>query len=253
MLLAIDIGNTNIVFALYDGEDQKGIWRVETKADCSKLFLDLKAFDVQDAVACSVVPNVNEKITNLALEHLGVTPVFITSDNIDIQIETDVPAQMGADRFVGASAVKAIYQTPAIIIDFGTATTFDVLDGKGAHQGGIIAPGVNLSLQALENAAAQLPNIKIEKPSQVIGKNTKEAMQSGIYWGYISLIEGNVKRISDEMQSNKPPFIVATGGLAPLFEKGTDIFDVMDQDLIMKGLVHMHKVLKNDRRKTLER
>ena len=146
---------------------------------------------------------------------------------------------MGADRLVAAIAAQAYGQTPAVIVDFGTATTFDVINQDGAHIGGVIASGINLSLSALEQAAAQLPDIQIEKPSKVIGTNTKDAMQSGIYWGYMSLIEGVIAKITDEMEAK--PFVIATGGLAPLFEKGTDIFDALDQDLIMKGLVHIHK------------
>lgn len=246
MLLAIDAGNTNIVFALYEDETQKKQWRVETQA-----FKAIPSFDgmtdVSDVIICSVVPKINYTLTQACQQSLKIKPVFVTHKNIDIGINIDKPEQMGADRLVGTSAAIALYQTPykspCVIVDFGTATTFDVIDEKGVHQGGIIAPGVNLSLSALEQAAAQLPDIQIEKPDAVIGKNTFHAMQSGIYYGYISMIEGLLKRISEEI--GVKPFVIATGGLAPLFERGTDIFDITDQDLIMKGLVHIHKVIRN--------
>jgi type III pantothenate kinase len=140
---------------------------------------------------------------------------------------------------VNAVAVKENYQYPAVIVDFGTATTFDVVDGVGRYAGGVIAPGINLSLEALSMAAAKLPEVTVDKPSAIIGKNTKEAMQSGIYWGYVGLIEGTVRRIAEEM--NSKPFVIATGGLAPLFSEGTDIFDATDSNLTMKGLVAIYK------------
>ncbi len=240
MLLAIDVGNTNICFALYDGEEQKQQWRIETKAFSNFRFE--KGLAVDDIVICSVVPKINDGLKQSCETAFGITPVFITHENVDINIDIDIAKQLGADRLVGASAATAYYQAPAIIVDLGTATTFDVIDASGAHKGGVIAPGINLSLAALEQAAAQLPDIEIEKPAKVIGTNTKDAMQSGIYWGYMGLIEGTITRIAQEMGAK--PFIIATGGLAPLFNRGTDIFDITDQDLIMKGLVHMHKVLQ---------
>ncbi len=245
MLLAIDVGNTNICFAIYDGEEQKQRWRAETKAALSSAFKD--DLSIEDIIICSVVPRLNDEITQICLERYNITPTFITHENIDIKIDIDKPEELGTDRMVGASAAVAYYQAPAIIVDFGTSTNFDVINANGAHCGGVLATGTRLSLSALSKAAAQLPEIKIEKPKNVIGKNTVDAMQSGIYWGYIGLVEGTVKRISEEMgkETKNKPFVIATGGLAPLFVQGTDIFDITDQDLIMKGLVHMHKVIEN--------
>ena len=139
---------------------------------------------------------------------------------------------------VNAVAVFAEYNKPAIIVDFGTATTFDVIDTNGAYAGGVIAPGINLSLKALGNAAAQLPQLKIEKPPQVIGTNTVDAMQSGVYWGYIGLIEGMIKRIQNELGADC--LVLATGGLAPLFADGTSMIEKIDQDLTLKGLLIIH-------------
>jgi type III pantothenate kinase len=187
------------------------------------------------------VPQINDILVQACEAQFQVTPVFVRHENIDIKINIDKPAQLGTDRMVGASAAVAYYQAPCIIVDFGTATTFDVIDSEGVLQGGVISSGVNLSLSALEQAAAQLPDIQIEAPKQVVGKNTVDAMQSGIYWGYISMVEGVITKIAEEM--GQKPYVIVTGGLAPLFERGTDIFNIIDQDLIMKGLVHMHKVL----------
>lgn len=244
MLLAIDAGNTNICFAVYDDKTQKKLWRLETQKPVDDIFEEIKSEypHIKDVIICSVVPITNEPLTKACQKYLDTTPDFITHENIDIKINIDTPKQLGADRMVGASAAVKFYQAPAIVVDFGTSTNFDVIDSNGAHCGGVLATGARLSLSALSDRAAQLPEIKIEKPKKVIGTNTIDAMQSGIYWGYIGLVEGTVKRISEEM--GVKPFVIATGGLAPLYMQGTQIFDILDQDLLMKGLVHMHKVIK---------
>ncbi len=237
MLLAIDVGNTNIVFAVYDGDKQVTQWRVETarfdSVECT--------YDITDIIACSVVPKVNVPLIEACQNAFGMAPVFITKDNIDIGIKTN---NLGADRMVGASGAVAHYGAPCVIVDFGTSTNFDVVNEKGEHCGGVLTTGARLSLSALSSAAAQLPEIDIEKPGKVIGTNTKDAMQSGMYWGYISMAEGLIDRIRGEAGNN--PIIIATGGLSSLFEQGTNYFDVLDQDLIMKGLVHLHKVLNKE-------
>lgn len=244
MLLAIDAGNTNIVFAIYDGEEQIEQCRLDTiTGSIPEVVNDIaqKYPDIKDVIISSVVPKANEAFEKSCSYLLKVEPVFVTHENIGIEIDLDRPEEVGADRIVNAVAVVEHYQSPAIIVDFGTATTFDVVDDQGRYGGGVIAPGINLSLQALEQAAAKLPDIKIEKPAKVIGKNTIDAMQSGIYWGYIGLIEGTIKRIADEMGAT--PIIIATGGLAPLFDKGTEMIKHVDQDLTMKGLVKLNKQL----------
>lgn len=237
MLLAIDAGNTNIVFAVYDGQTQKSLTRIETGDDIKPVLSELS--DIGDVIISSVVPAVNDDLAKECSALFNIEPIFITNQNVGISVATDKPEEVGADRLVNAVAVKAEYQTPAVILDFGTATTFDVVSEEGSYAGGVIAPGINLSLEALHQAAAKLPDIGVEKPDNVIGKNTKDAMQSGIYWGYIGLIEGTLERIQKEMGTT--PFIVATGGLASLFAKGTDKIDVIDPDLTMKGLVHIHQ------------
>jgi len=240
MLLAIDAGNTNIVFAVYDGEKQKAQWRGETGAGSAVLLAEIaEKFSTIDAIiVSSVVPKINSSLQMFCKKEFEIDPIFVPHENAGIKIMIDNPHEVGADRLVDAVAACAHYQKPAIIVDFGTATTFDVVDEQGQYCGGVIAPGINLSLEALHQAAAKLPKVEVEKPEKIIGQNTKHAMQSGIYWGYISLIEGMVNRVSDEMGCK--PFVIATGGLAPLFSKGTDIFDVVDGELIMKGLVYIH-------------
>ncbi len=240
MLLAIDIGNTNIVCAVYNKNLQLQKWRYATSEKLNNIFNDIE-HDIDFIIIGSVVPSLNDIITKACQENFNIEPLFITPENSGIKIDLDFPNEVGADRIINAIAVLAEYNKPAIIIDFGTATTFDVVGNDGAYAGGIIAPGINLSLKALGDAAAQLPQLKIEKPVAVIGKNTVDAMQSGIYWGYIGLIEGMVERIENEIDEDC--FIIATGGLAPLFAEGTDLIKIIDSDLTLKGLVELHKTL----------
>jgi len=239
MLLAIDIGNTNIVCAVFDGQDKKDQWRCETSGDITDLFDNVT--DIDDVIISSVVPRVNGDMRQLCETKLKIVPTFVDNQNAGIIIDLDKPAEVGADRLVNAVACLQHYEAPAIIVDLGTATTFDVIDPMGRYGGGVIAPGINLSLQALYQAAEKLPEVPVEKPEKAIGKNTKDAMQSGIYWGYIGLIEGTLNRLMEEMEAK--PLVIATGGLAPLFATGTDKIDVIDGDLTLKGLVHIQSEL----------
>jgi type III pantothenate kinase len=253
MLLAIDAGNTNIVFALYSGSKQVDKCRMETTGKIPESVNEIvqQYPDIDGVIISSVVPKINEALQKSCSYLIKVDPVFVTHENIPIEVKTDKPKEVGADRLVNSVTVIADYKKPAIIVDFGTATTFDVVDAQGCYAGGVIAPGINLSLEALHQAAAKLPSIKVEKPPSVIGKNTVDAMQSGIYWGYIGLIEGTIKRISEEMAMEKGerPFIIATGGLAPLFDQGTDMIDAIDDDLTMKGLVHVQMHLSEQQKR----
>lgn len=256
MLLTIDAGNTNIVFAVYDGNRQAGVWRCRTESGrtadeyASWLFqlfaaAGLSFADITDAIACSVVPDANFHLRRLCEKAFGCGAVIIGQDPVDtgVPIDVDKPEDVGADRLVNAAAVLAFYRCPAVVVDFGTATTFDVVDGRGTYRGGVIAPGVNLSLDALHSAAARLPKIGIRKPPAVIGRDTVSAMQSGIYWGYTGLIEGTLKRITDEL--GEQPFIIATGGLASLFAEEISIIETVDPDLTLKGLLEIRR--KNER------
>lgn len=250
MLLAIDIGNTNTVFAVFKGQDLLHSWRCQTEskrsADEYAAFLkqlfdvsDVKLQSIKDIIISSVVPESNFHVREFCTKYLKREAAMVTKDCVPITLNVDRPEDVGADRLVNAVAVSQHYQLPAIVIDFGTATTFDVITADGAYSGGVIAPGVNLSIEALNRAAAKLPKVSIKRPPRVTGKATVEAIQSGMYWGYLSLIEGLTKRLSEEL--GEPPFVLATGGLAPLFAQETDAIDAVDNDLTLKGLLYIHQ------------
>ena len=252
MLLAIDAGNTNIVFALFDGERKAAEWRGATDArktsDDFAVWLTpllqsvkIEFTQISAAIISSVVPSLDFALKTLCEKHFHVTPQSVQygKTKINFGIKLAHPEQLGADRIVNTVAVKAEYAYPAIIIDFGTATTFDVLNADGDYIGGIIAPGPHLSLQALYNAAAKLPPIDLAKPARVMGTDTVSAMQSGVYYGYLGLIEGLIERLEAELglQMN----VIATGGLGRLFADNSNKIHIFDGDLTLKGL----KLLNN--------
>ena len=252
MLLAIDVGNTNAVFAVFAGDKLLDSWRLHTEntrsADEYAAFLqqvfdlaDLKFSDIKDVLIGSVVPEVNFHMRGLCEKYLKTEPIFITKDNVPITLNVDRPEDVGADRLVNALAVKTHYNSPAIVIDFGTATTFDVVDADGAYAGGVIAPGIDLSINALHQAASKLPKVSVQKPDNIIGKSTVQAMRSGIYFGYKGLIEGVVGQIQDELGGKV--LVLATGGLASLFAEDSTVIDQVDADLTLKGLYEIHKGL----------
>jgi type III pantothenate kinase len=251
MLLAIDAGNTNFVFAVFEGETLKGAWRASTDtkrtADEYAVWLTqlmgLKGLALGDVTACiiaSVVPEAVFNLVSLSKRYFNVEPRLVGDPKVDlgIGIKLPHPEEVGADRLVNAVAAKAGFQPPLIVVDFGTATTFDLVDGDGDYAGGVIAPGINLSLQALYMAAAKLPRIAIRQPDKVIGTGTVSAMQSGIFWGYIGLIEGLVGRMRAEYGT--PMKVLATGGLAPLFAGATNVIDIVDTELTLTGLRLIH-------------
>ena len=257
MLLAIDVGNTNVVFALYKDGELQCQWRAATQAprtaDEYAVWLtqlmalkNISATDITDAIIATVVPRALFDLRTLCRTYFDIDPVVVgESAELGIGVLIDKPEDVGADRLVNAVAAHMTYDGPLIILDFGTATTFDVVDGDGNYRGGVISPGINLSLEALHMAAAKLPHIAVARPEHAIGRGTTEAMQSGVYWGYIGLIEGLVKRISDELKSEtgdpREATVVSTDGLAPLFATGTDIIQHIDPDLTMRGLVEIHR------------
>lgn len=256
MLLAVDIGNTNIVFALYDGQEQSGHWRCKTDtgktADEYLAFLSqhfelkhLNISDVKDVIISSVVPDVDFAIRTLCRDGFGLNPIFVGKDTGDlgIKILIDRPSELGADRLVNTYAVHKEYKCAAIVVDFGTATTFDIVDNDGNFCGGVIAPGPNLSLEALHLAAAKLPSVPVKKPKSALAKNTVDAMQSGIYWGYVGLIEKILEKLVAEL--DKRPKIIATGGLAVLFKDDIPEIDVIDDNLTLKGLLYVYERVKN--------
>lgn len=256
MLLVIDVGNTNIVFAAYNGKTRLAAWRCRTdsgqtsdeySAFLSQMFLStgITFQDISDVIMSSVVPAANFHLIQFCEKHFNVRPHIVDyaliKDKLMVLLEK--PEDVGADRLVNALAVKIFYQTPAVVVDFGTATTFDVIDQKGAYLGGSISTGINLSLDALHRAAAKLPKVDVRQPSRVIGQNTVEAMQSGIFWGYVSLVEGMISKISQELGAQ--PLVIATGGLAPLIAKGTQSIQKLDDELTIKGLLHLSQTLSH--------
>jgi len=246
VLLVVDAGNTNVVFAVHDGDQWRGTWRIATEpqrtSDEYAVWLltllqlsGLKQAGIDRAVIGTVVPAALYHLRRLCRDWFGTEPLIARS-NLDwgFAIKMDNPAEVGADRLLNTLAAHRAHQGPLIVLDFGTATTFDVVDVDGAYLGGVIAPGINLSIEALHKAAARLPRIGIGRPQAVIGRSTIPAMQSGIYWGYVGLVEGLVTRIRAEYEA--PMRVIATGGLAPLLAEGTTIIDVIDPDLTLDGL-----------------
>lgn len=246
MLLVVDAGNTNVVFAVHDRQTWRGIWRIATEpqrtSDEYAVWLltllnmsGLKPGEVHRAVIGTVVPAALYHLRRLCRDYFSTEPLIARSDlDWGFDIRVDNPAEVGADRLLNALAAHRQFTGPLVVIDFGTATTFDVVDADGAYLGGVIAPGINLSIEALHTAAARLPRIGIGRPQVVIGTSTIPAMQSGIYWGYVGLIEGLVARIQAEYEG--PLKVVATGGLAPLLAEGTTAIGNVAPDLTLDGL-----------------
>ena len=253
MLLAVDAGNTNVVFALVEGREIKARWRIATDprrtADDYAVWLNqllqLEGYardDVHRVIVSTVVPRALHNLEVLATKYFRTDALIAGRPPVEwgVAIDVDEPASLGADRAVNTIAAHALHPGDLIVIDFGTATTLDFSDYSGAYKGGIIAPGINLSLDALVNAAAKLPRIAIEAPRgnmSVIGRNTVDQMNIGIYWGYIAMIEGLVARMKAEV--GRPVKVIATGGLATLFERHTDVFDAIEPDLTIQGLAIM--------------
>jgi type III pantothenate kinase len=251
MLLAIDVGNTNLVFALCDGAQIRAQWRIRTdhhrSADEYAVWLfalmaraNLRESDITAVIFSSVVPDINFELKSFSRHYLACDPMVISNGHIDVgmPIRIDNPKELGADRIINAFAAWKAYPQALIVIDFGTATTFDVVSARGEYLGGVIAPGVNLSLEALHRAAAKLPGIAIKHPEKVIGTNTTNAMQSGIFFGYVGLIEGIVTRIKTERAEAMK--VIATGGLAPLYAEAAPAIDLVDPDLTIRGLIQIH-------------
>jgi len=253
MLLAVDAGNTNLVFALVDGGEIKARWRIATDprrtADQYAVWLhqllELEGFakaDVTAVIIGIVVPRALHNLEVLASKYFHVEPLIAGQGRAEwpLQLDVDEPQNVGADRALNAIAAHARHPGDLIVVDFGTATTFDAVSATGAYTGGIIAPGINLSLDALVNAAAKLPRIAIEAPAtnSVVGRTTESQMLIGIYWGYVSMIEGLLDRLKAEI--GRPVTVVSTGGLATLFDKHTDVFDVIEPDLTIQGLSLLH-------------
>jgi type III pantothenate kinase len=249
MLLVIDAGNTNVVFAVFDGEALLGQWRISTDAkrtaDEYGVWLTqvleragIAPELIKGAVLATVVPQALFDLRRLASRYFHTELLVVGDPNdslkLGIKIAVDNPKEVGADRIVDSFAAWHQFRQALIVIDFGTATTFDIVNSEGTYIGGVIAPGVNLSLDNLHRAAAKLPTIGIQRPAKTIGTNTIDAMQSGIYYGYIGLIEGIATRIKREY--GHPMKVIATGGLAPLYARECPMIENLEPDLTILGL-----------------
>lgn len=258
MILVIDAGNTNVVFAVFDGEKLRGQWRISTDsrrtADEYGVWLTqvlehagIQPSLIKGAVLASVVPQALFDLRQLARRYFNTELLVIGDPRLAIDtgigVKIDNPREVGSDRLVNAFAAWKRYGKALVVIDFGTATTFDVVDGKGNYVGGVIAPGVNLSLEALHKAAAKLPTVAIQKPEKVIGTNTIGAMQSGIYYGYVGMLEGIAQRIIAEY--GKPMAVIATGGLASLYAKASPLIEHLEPDLTIYGLRDLYEMNKH--------
>ena len=258
MLLVIDCGNTNVVFAVYENDVLRGQWRAATKTERTSdefgiWLMELLERDgleparITAAIVASVVPARNFDLARMCEKYFKCKARFIGEPDLDLgtQIRLENPKEAGADRVINAIAAHATYGGPLIIIDFGTATTFDVVDATGAYCGGCIAPGINLSMEALHMATAQLPRLPVVNPGKapVVGTTTVAAMTSGVFWGYVGLIEGLVARIRSEREAleKRKMTVIGTGGLAPLFAEATAVIEHIDHDLTLRGLLQVHK------------
>jgi type III pantothenate kinase len=246
MLLAIDLGNTNTVFGVYDTNDKLVMhWRLSTQKERTVdeygiLLRNLFALEKIDAkkirrvIIASVVPPLDSVLNEMVSVYFSVKPVFVTHENAGIPVLYDDPREVGADRIVNAVAVVEKYGKPAIVVDFGTATTFDAITAAGEYRGGVIAPGIVISAQALYEHAAKLPRIEIQKPANVIGSSTTGSMQSGLFYGYVALVDGIITRMKKELGAGTR--VIGTGGQAPFISQETKLIETVDPNLTLDGL-----------------
>ena len=254
MLLAVDCGNTNTVFSIWDGAKFVSNWRIATshKRTADQYYVWLTTLlklggienDIEEMVISSTVPRVVFNLRVLGDKYFHTRPLVVGRSDckLPVSVRVDEGTAVGSDRLVNTVAGFNLFGGDLIVVDFGTATTFDVVDTDGAYIGGVIAPGVNLSLEALHKDAAALPHVDISKPQNVIGTNTVACLQSGVFWGYVGLIREICDRIKSER--GRPMKVISTGGLAPLFQQSVRLFDQFEEDLTMHGLIVIHQFNK---------
>jgi len=257
LIFVFDIGNTNIVLGVYDGDKLTQHWRIETNRYKTEdeygmiiksLFdhVGLKFADIDGIVISSVVPPIMFSLERMCHKYFNIKPLVVgPGTKTGLNIKYDNPKEVGADRIVNAVAAIQEYGSPLIIVDFGTATTFCYINEHKQYMGGAIAPGINIATEALYSKAAKLPRIEIARPDGVVGKNTVAAMQSGILYGYVGQVEGIVKRMKE--QSSENPKVIATGGLANLISQESNAIDVVDPFLTLKGLQLIYKKNKESK------
>ena len=246
MLLTINVNNTNTMFGLYAGDEWTANWRIKTdlakQTDEYAMLLrslfdhnGLNWSDVSGVALASVVPPLTGSFVDMCQHYLQLKPLLVTHEiNTGVRILIDYPAEAGADRILNALAAREHYGCPCIVVDFGTGTTFDAVSGDGDYLGGAIAPGLGIAAEALFSRTAKLPRIELVAPPAAIGRNTIHAMQSGLIFGYIGLIEGLVKKLRRELGGQAK--VIATGGMAHIMAKETDIIEQVDQMLTLEGL-----------------
>jgi len=251
MLLVVNSNNTTTVFGVFDGANKRGIWRISTDprrtADEYMVWLTqlmalegIKRQDIDGVILSNVVPQASYNLRSLCQRYFGGDPMIVGDRKLKygIKVLLDRPEEAGADRIANAVGARNRYKMPGIVIDLGTATTFDVLDAEGNYVGGAISPGINMAFEALYMGAAKLPRVEIRRPARVVGHATVPAMQSGIYWGYIGLIEGLVGRIEEELDTKMT--VIGTGGLVPLIAEGAKVIQHVEPDLTLLGLVDIY-------------
>lgn len=251
MLLAIDIGNTNMKLGVFDGDALTHHWRLTTArartfdeygVDARNLFhlAGVDAARIENVIISSAVPPLNFTLRRMTEIYFNRTPLFVDHTiDLGMSIRYEPPSDVGADRLVDAVAAREKYGSPCIVVDFGTATTFNVIDAEGCYRGGVITPGIKISSEALFERAAKLPRVEIKRPARVLGTSTVGAMQSGLYYGYIGLVDGILRRLKDEMgveSPARPPRIIATGGLAQLIAIESEFIEIVDDTLTLEGL-----------------
>ena len=251
MLLTIDVGNTNTVLGTFLGEDLVHSWRVKTdqRSTADELWLQMRALvegiDISGLSICSTVPATLREIRTMISTYFSDTPTTIVEPGIKtgVPLLVDNPKEIGADRIVNTLAAHTLFGGPAIVVDFGTSTNLDVVSPKGEFLGGALAPGIEISVDALAQRAAQLRKVELIKPRSVIGKNTVEALQSGTIYGFAGQVDGLVTRISEELEAQykEQPTVIATGGLAPLIFGVADTLDEHEPDLTLIGLRLIHE------------
>jgi type III pantothenate kinase len=246
MLVALDAGNTHTVVGVYEGDRRVAAWRLSTRPEGTsdeygleiRSLLDLaglSAAAVDGAILASVVPPLTPVLAETCRAYLRVDPLLVGPGmRTGVPVRTDHPQEVGADRIVNAVAALELFGGPAVVIDFGTATTFDVISAEGEYLGGVIAPGVEMSAEALFERAARLPRVEVQRPPRVVGRNTVHSLESGLYYGYVALVEGLISRIAGELQAE--PRVVATGGLAHAFASDLPRLDAVEPHLTLEGL-----------------
>jgi len=254
MLLAIDIGNTDTTFGVFEGDELRAAWHVATGIhrmtdEYAAILLNLmqhqklKIADIDEAVLCSVVPPIVSTFEELFQQYFHISPLVVSAGvKTGVRIRMDNPREVGADRIVNAAAAHQLYGGPLIIVDLGTATTFDVVSREGDYLGGVIAPGIRIAAEALFTRTAMLPRVEFARPKRVIGTNTVSAMQSGIIYGYVGLVESIVARIQRE--SGEKAKVIGTGGYAEIIAQETKIFDIVNPNITLIGLKLIHQMNK---------